>query len=255
MNKEGFSNADWILDLVVSLAVGLFGNLVIWSGLAFILGLTLVIIMAAWGQLKRPNIVWSALAKLNFIYLPMVFTIIGFSLASVYTVHNGIDSLIQSSSNEIKSSAKSYLPKFQQEIGSFYESYDLEGKDLKSLLKDMQFSNTKTSSNENSDSEIYADLVITLEVLTLNSIAELVLPGGSGKNLEDKINLLRTTTVDSIDFSLLEEPFKKSSRAYFLGWYFSAFWIMAPFIAVSLAEYLIYLLAYKLPRTRKAQSD
>ncbi len=131
-------NVTWLTEQVIALAAGIGGNFLydgFWYGmLGVLLGILLVLFLRKRGLMRRPNLLWGWLTKLQYLFIPLLLGALVGTFASISSVRSTLDSWVEGSTTELKNYAESYIPEVERIAGAMAASGNTSEKALRQQI-------------------------------------------------------------------------------------------------------------------------
>lgn len=118
--------ASAITQLAGSVALGIF--------IGFVSGLCLIIAAKKNGWFKRNNVFWSFIARLNYVYIPVLFLALGGFFGAVRGIHKISGNFIDTSTQPIVAYAQGYLPQIQDFVNTKLDTRKGQNIQLEDLI-------------------------------------------------------------------------------------------------------------------------
>lgn len=233
--------ANWLLSEITSI----FGS-AIWSffskGALFgLIGLIIgIVLVRRWNKRKlfsRPNKAWTFLAKINLLYIPILFSLLFGVFASVFGIQKTTNNWIKSSTNSIQEYSANYLPAVEKIGQQLIESADktedalyakvVEGSGLSKNSMSQKF---YYWFNRNIISFMLSKLGYSDDVAGITQMVQ-----------EKEITQLNTSFFGGISNNLQNNLVGN----YFMAIYYGILAIFLPFILIPIGEYVFFRLNKK----------
>jgi hypothetical protein len=233
--------ANWLLGEITSIFGSAIWDFISSGLLCGLIGLIVGIILVwFWNKRKafdRSNMVWSFLAKINLIYIPILFTILFGAFASVFSIQNTANKWIGGSVSSIQEYAVQYVPEVEKITTKLIASTEKTEEVFRAKITERAgLSNNSMGQaffywlNRNVISFMLSKLGYSDDINGLIKMVE-----------EKKIKELNARFFDGIS-SVLQDRLVGS---FFGGIYISLFWAFFPFILIPVGEYLLFILLRK----------
>ncbi len=109
---------NWLFENLLFTVNSAITNFFLYGFLASMIGLVLGIVLIKKGRKRnlflRSNGLWTFLAKLNYIALPVAFMVYFGFIGGIYGVHTSVETYIDDATTPIINYATTFLPEFQQ---------------------------------------------------------------------------------------------------------------------------------------------
>ncbi len=241
--------ANWLLGETTSLFGSLLWNFLstgfLYGLLGFAIGLGLVMMGEKWKFFTRPNKVWTIVAKLNWVYLPVLLAVCFCVFGATRSVQNSLDSWIDASSDMLQSYSAAYIPKVEN-IGQQLLATTNEGEHI---IEAKILENMGSSFDNQLAQKFYTWINRSIMSYTAEYLGyDDTIQGFQSMIKDEKLQQLNTTafgnTADFLQSRLANE--------FMLPTYWWLFLILSPFIAIPIIEGLTYMVWRWILRRRAA---
>jgi len=207
--------------------------LTIFSGIAlgFIIGLVLVIYGGKKNIFKRSNGFWSFIAGLNYVYIPVLLTILGGFMGTVGGAHKIAGNFIDVSTQPIVEYAQGYLPEIQNFVNTQIGAS--RGQDIQ--VEELIAMHMTNDLDLEADSYEYQAMYKINEAVMGTYLTFADVPGSIGD-----LRTMDLTNMPPEVFYVLPDTLHEVCDGFFLFKYWGVFLMFLPFIMISVLEYFIH---------------
>ena len=229
---------QWLLAEIVKYLADLFISLLTY-GISFallglVIGIVGVVIAGRSGIFKRSNSLWSLIAGLNYVYVPLILAIFGGFFGTVYGTHTCADRFIDDTAKPLTQYGQTYLTQAMAIVPEIpWERH--HDKSLDEILS------VEMSQRLGTEQGSTAHQFFT--VINQSVIKHALKEAGVPSTLSDPMAVLRdykTRRLPSNAFISLPRTIHQHCDAYFSLKYAFVFWIFLPFLLLPFAEYMLY---------------
>lgn len=215
-------------------AAGGFGKMLlaafVFGALGLALGAVLVTYAGRRGLLRRDSRPWGWMARMNYVYVPLVFALLCGSLGSVYSAHRAVRRTIDRTTEPAIAYARGYLPALQAALNEKLAKPRGSGTTVETLVAEHMgtggFGNPLTR-------EVVYRLNLALVHAALDQVR---LPEGAQGPVE-ALRHADLTALDSRAFQALPRALHGAANSFFYAKYVFVWMLFAPFLLIPAAEY------------------
>lgn len=230
---ETFKILSTLIQEQIASALGqLAGSIALGIFIGLISGLCLIITARKKGWFKRDNIFWSFLARLNYIYIPVLFLALGGIFGTVRGVHNISGKFIDSTTSPIVAYAQGYLPQIQNFVNTQLNTEKGQNIQLEGLIA------SHLASEFGLDTGSYEYQAMFKINSTILSTVLLV----KGPDCISTIRNMDITNMPPTVFNILPEMLHEVCDGFFFLKYTAVLVMFFPFLMIPVAEYIIFLI-------------
>jgi hypothetical protein len=227
-------DTNWLYQ-IISNAVSAFFSEIFFSslGLGFfglVTGIIVVIVLKRRGMLSRPNTMWSFVAKLNYLYLPVCFAGMFAVVGAIYGLQSQAEDWIDFSAGPVMAFGENALPVVEKMGHELSTRSDLD--DALYLFADEFF-------------EDYGVLDFTLGFVFKHCIHMLLGEFGYPETVAGLIQMSQEHNFAAPTAETLQripDAVKSYSGVFFNKVYLNVFFSMFPYLLIPIAEYILFLL-------------
>ncbi|WP_420129722.1 hypothetical protein [Longimicrobium sp.] len=212
------------------------------GGLA--LGVGLVVFAGRRGMLRRDPRPWGWVARMNYVYVPVVLMLLCASLGSVYSAHRVVRTAIDRTTDPAISYARSYLPALQTALNEKLGKPRGSVATVETLVAEQM-------SGERVRNPLVRQALYRLNLaLVHHALDQVQVPDGA----RGAVNALRhadLTDLDAQSFQSLPRALHGAANSFFFAKYLFVWTLFAPFLLIPVAEHLAHA-GYRWHRRRAA---
>lgn len=220
-----------IQEQIANAVSTLLGSILLGVALGFIIGLVIVIYGGKKKVFRRSNGFWSFIAGLNYIYIPVLLTVLGGFLGTVGGAHKLSGNFINSSTQPIVEYAQGYLPEIQNFVNTQLGANKGQDIQIEELIA-MHLTN-----DLNLDANSY-------EYQAVNEINQAIMGTYlTFADVPESISGLRTMDLTNMSpdvFYVLPDTLHEVCDGFFFFKYIGVLVMFLPFIMISVLEYFIH---------------
>lgn len=231
---------QWLLSEITQFLANLFFSLLAY-GLTFALiglaiGIVLVIIAGRSGAFRRPNSLWQMLAGLNYVYIPLLLTVMGGFWGTIYGAHTCADRFIADSAKPLAQYGQTYMNlAFSMAPEIPWERH--QGRSLDEILAEEMAQRMGTVPGSKAH-QYFSEVNKAVVAHTLRE-------AGISSSLRDPRTVmltLKNKRLPSNAFIGFPRTLHQHCDAFFSVKYNWMLWLFLPFLLLPFAEYLIFRL-------------
>ena len=217
----------WCYTVLITGAIGL------------VLGIVLVAILRSKKAFQRPHSLWTLVAKLNYLYMPICFATLFGLFGAIYGIQNRVYSLVDFSTNSISALGTEMLPLIDT-MAPNLNSFD----DLKDAINRVVY-------EEHSD-DYYKYLMVSF---IINHYTQMMLNElGYPSTVEGVRQMVQENNFEAPGEDLIQRlpnAAKSYYGIFFTRTYIDAFLALLPYLLIPIAEFtLFWLVSFLNKRTR-----
>ncbi len=199
-------------------------------GLAF--GLYLIVTARRKGWLKRSNGFWSFIAGLNYVYIPILFLVLGGFIGTVSGVHKLSGNFIDTSTQPIVEYAQGYLPQIQGFVNTQLDTRPGQNIQIEDIIAQQMTTELELEPG-------------SYEYQAMFKINETILGTMLTLRGPESIGTLRNMDVTNMPpevFYVLPESLHEVCDGFFFFKYLAVLGMFIPFLIIPVIEYIIFRL-------------
>lgn len=201
------------------------------AGLA--LGVAMVVFAGRRGMLRRDLRPWGWVARMNYVYVPVVLMLLCASLGSVYGAHRVVRTAIDRSTDPAISYARSHLSALQTALNETLGKHRGSEATVETLVAGQM------SSERVRDPLVRQALYRLNLALVHHALDQVQVPDGA----RGAVNALRhadLTELDTRSFQSLPRALHGAANSFFFAKYLFVWMLFAPFLLIPVAEHLAH---------------
>lgn len=210
-----------------------------WGFLGLVLSIVLLVVATKRKWLNRPYWIWTFFAKLNFVYLPILFITFGSSLGLIHGIQRVADDFLERIAVPFEEYANIYIQDLHVRIPDIpWESYaDLS---LEEMIAIMVMEETDLPP----DSYV-ADAIILMHVGIWEQVLDELEVPDALRHPMGVASILEASRGQTFSMELIPAILQNLSDNFFAAKYMIVLFFFLPFVLAPFAECLIYIFLIK----------
>lgn len=220
-------------DQIAASASTLLSSIIIGILLGLLLGIFVVVLAHRKGWLKRNNGFWSFIAGLNYVYIPILFLVLGGFIGTVGGAHKVSGDFIDASTQPIVEYAQGYLPEIQSFVNAQLNVRPGQDIQIEELIAQHMTSDLNMANDSYEYQAVYKiNQAILGSYITFSGAPE-------------SIHTLRRMDVTNMPpevFYVLPDTLHEVCDGFFFFKYLAVLGMFFPFLLIPVIEFLIFLM-------------
>lgn len=202
----------------------------VFGALGFALGAALVVYAGRRGLLRRDVRPWGWVARMNYVYVPVLLGLLCGSLGTVFATHRVVRTAIDRASDPAISYARSYLPALQAALNEKLGRARGSGTTVETLVAEQM-------PGEGLRNPLLREAVYRMNLaLVHHALNQVQVPEGAAGPL-DALRHADLTSLDQRAFQSLPRALHGAANSFFYAKYMVVWMLFAPFLLIPVAEY------------------
>ena len=226
---------NWLINEISTILSSLVWSAISWASIIGIAGFIASIFMVRFlnkqGYFQRSNKLWTFLAKMNLLYLPIIFPIYFAAMGAIFGVQQITNSWIEKTTEPIAAYAAAFVPTIQQVASNIDAQLTLE-----EALSQELFKNQDLAANSwEQEFQLQYNNAITTAILD---------EFGYPHEIDGLIRLARDQDLSALNaafFNSIPSAIQDYCGIYFWMAYRSIWLVFFPFFLLPLAEFGLHL--------------
>ena len=225
---------NWLYQLVSNAISAIFGEIIFtslcMSFLGLVSGIIVVVVLRRKGVFSRPNMLWSSLAKLNYLFIPVCFTALFGVTGGIFGIQSQTEEWIDYSSKPVIAFGEQILPvvgKMGEELSAY------------SNLDEAIYGFSEANLNQNGFFDFALGYIFNHGIHML--LEEFGYPetiGGIIQMTEEQ----NFSEPAAATLQRIPEAVKSYHGAFFQKIYLQTILVFFPYLLIPIAEYILFLM-------------